>query len=142
MPAPAVIAGLFSIGEKLIDHWFPDAEEADKRKAEFALMLAQNKMETLKISMSAIVAEAESEDPWTSRARPTFLYVIYVMILISIPMGILSAFQPEIAARIATGMQLWLAAIPDGLWALFGVGYTGYAVNRTYDKHSENKHTR
>jgi len=38
----------------------------------------------MQISLSAIMAEANSHDPWTSRARPTFLYVIYGVILLSV----------------------------------------------------------
>jgi len=35
----------------------------------------------------------------TSRARPSFLYVMYSMIMISIPFAVLWAFQPAVAAR-------------------------------------------
>lgn len=84
--------------------------------------------------MAAILAEAQSQDPWTSRARPSFMYVIYVMILMGIPMGFLSAFRPDLAAAIAHGMQLWLAAIPEPLYALFGAGYMGYAYARSWEK--------
>ena len=81
-----------------------------------------------------MVAEASSPDPWTSRARPAFLYVMYVMILSAIPMGIVYAVDPTIADNVAKGFGTWLTAIPSELYALFGVGYTGYAVMRTYDK--------
>ena len=82
----------------------------------------------------SILAEASSTDPWTSRARPSFLYVIYVMILMSIPMGVLSAFEPQMADAIASGMQKWLEAIPEDLYVLFGIGYVGYAGARTWEK--------
>ena len=137
---PAVATGLFSIGSKLIDHWFPDAEEADKRKTELLVLAQQGELKELEIGLSAIIAEANSSDKWTSRARPAFLYIIYIMILMAIPMGILSAFEPEIATRIASGIQLWLAAIPESLWGLFGAGYLGYTGAREYGKHSKNKH--
>ena len=84
--------------------------------------------------MKAIITEASSADPWTSRARPTFMYVIYVMILCSIPMGILSAFQPTMAVAIAAGMKAWLASIPSELYTLFGVGYVGYVYQRGKEK--------
>jgi len=138
---PAIATGLFSIGDKLIDHFFPDDDQKAVRKAELLTLIQNGELKELEISMSAIIAEANSDDPWTSRARPSFLYVMYIMILIAIPMGILSAFAPDVAVRIATGMKLWLGAIPESMWALFGVGYTGYVVNRTYDKHSKNKHS-
>lgn len=54
--------------------------------------------------------------------------------LIPDPMGILSLFSPESATTIAGGMKAWLAAIPDGMWATFGIGYSGYAIARSMDK--------
>jgi len=57
-----------------------------------------------------------------------------VMILMSIPMGVLSAFEPQMADAIASGMQKWLAAIPEDLYVLFGIGYVGYAGARTWEK--------
>ena len=110
--------------------------EAERAKVEtefkVALLTAEDKV--LQTRMSAIVEEAKSSDPWTSRARPSFLYVMYVMILISIPMGITSAISPSTAADIAEGMKSWLQAIPDALWAMFGTGYLGYVVTREYGK--------
>jgi len=38
------------------------------------------------------------------------------------------------ATQIATGMQAWLAAIPDALWHVFGIGYLGYTGAREYGK--------
>ncbi len=84
--------------------------------------------------MSAIVMEAQSSDPLTSRARPAFLYVMYIMILTSIPMGILFALNPILAADIIKGVQAWLDAIPTEMWALFGAGYLGYTNKRSEDK--------
>jgi len=131
---PAVATGLFSIGSKLIDHWFPDAEEADKRKTEL-LVLAQNgHLKELEIGLSAIIAEANSADKWTSRARPSFLYVVYLLLLSSIPMGILFAFQPEVAQNVILGFQGWLDAIPDNIITLFGTVMLGYVGARTYEK--------
>jgi hypothetical protein len=133
-----LVGGVLDIGKTLIERIFPDKEKqaTERAQAEFALaQLAQEgKIKEMATEMSAIIAEAQSADPWTSRARPTFLYVIYVMILMGIPMGVLSAFKPEMAAAIATGMQLWLAAIPDELYTLFGVGYLGYAGTRMFEK--------
>jgi hypothetical protein len=133
-----VIQGVLGIGQTLIDRLFPDKikQAAERAAAERELLALHQsgKTEEMAVAMSAILAEAQSPDPWTSRARPTFLYVIYVMILASLPMGVLSAFEPEIATRVAAGMQAWLAAIPSELYALFGVGYVGYAYQRTVEK--------
>jgi hypothetical protein len=134
-----VTGNVISSGFKLIDSLFTSDEERDAAKLKLTKLAQDGQLKELEIGMSAIIAEANSTDPWTSRARPSFLYVMYIMILTAIPMGILSAFQPEIATRIADGLQQWLTAIPSEMWGLFGVGYTGYAATRTYDKHSKNK---
>jgi hypothetical protein len=132
------LGSIFDFGSKIIDKLFPDkvAQEAERTKAQLALLQMQQSGEMTELTerMKAIVTEASSSDPWTSRARPSFMYVMYIMILASIPMGILSAFNPSIATAIAQGMKAWLAAIPSEFVQLFGVGYIGYAAARTVDK--------
>jgi len=129
------ITAALDIGGKLIDKIFPDPEQRDKAKLEMIKAQQDGQFREIEVQMSAIIAEAKSADPWTSRARPSFLYVMYIMILTAIPMGIVSAFRPEIAVQVANGMRAWLAAVPDSLWAVFGVGYTGYTVARSaWDK--------
>ena len=129
------ITAALEIGGKIIDKIFPDQESKQRAKIELAIMQQNGELKELETRMSAILAEAKSADPWTSRARPSFLYVIYLMILMAIPIGILSAFNPAMAIQIASGMQAWLASIPDALWATFGIGYTGYTVARSvWDK--------
>jgi Holin of 3TMs, for gene-transfer release len=76
----------------------------------------------------------QSPDPWTTRARPTFLYVIYVMILWAIPMSIIAAFFPGVAQHMTAGIAAYLAAIPESVWALFGTGYLGYTAARSWGK--------
>ena len=78
--------------------------------------------------------EANSADPWTSRARPSFLYVMYVMILWALPMGLIAAFRSDAAASIASGMNAYLNGLPEPLYALFGTGYLGYTAARQWGK--------
>lgn len=136
-PVTAVVDLVNGIGGKLVDRLFPDkiGQAAERSRAEFELtqLTFDSDIKLYQTQLSAIIAEAQSADPWTSRARPSFLYVIYVMILVSLPMGLLSAYSPDIAARISNGMKMWLAAIPDPLWALFGAGYLGYVTAKSYD---------
>jgi hypothetical protein len=110
-----------------------------EKKAEAQLKLYElersGELKELELQMSAILAEAQSTDPWTSRARPSFMYVIYIMLLMGIPMGFLSAYDPVVAANVALGFRAWLEAIPKELYGLFGVGYVGYTGARTYEKY-------
>lgn len=91
-------------------------------------------MEAVKTQLSAIISESKSSDPWTSRARPSFLYVMYAIILWSIPMGVIAAFRPETALSIANGMNAYLNGLPEPLYALFGTGYLGYTAARQWGK--------
>ena len=139
MANPLIVGGVVDLLSKGIDRIFPNKVERDKAKK--ALLMAQQDghLKELEISMSAIIAEAQSHDAWTSRARPSFLYTMYVVILASIPMGVLFAVDAQTAANVTTGFRDWLAAIPDEMWWLFGAGYLGYAGARTYEKGKLNK---
>lgn len=135
MALPAMAMGsLISGAFDLVDDLFTSDEEREAAKLKLIKAQQAGKLKELEVSMSAILAEANSEDPWTSRARPSFLYVMYAMILAAIPMGILSAFSPATATAVASGMQAWLGAIPEGMWATFGAGFLGYSAARSVDK--------
>lgn len=133
IPIP-VIDGVFNLGSELIKRLFPDP--AQKAQAELVLLEMQQRgeLELFKTQLSAILAEAQSPDPWTSRARPSFMYVIYLLLLFGLPMGFISAYDPTIASNISIGFKQWLTAIPSDLYTLFGVGYLGYAGARTWEK--------
>ena len=73
-------------------------------------------------------------DPWNSRSRATFLYVMYVLLLGAIPVGLIGAVRPAAAAAIAAAMRAYLDAIPEPLYALFGTGYLGYTVAREWGR--------
>ena len=73
-------------------------------------------------------------DPWVTRARPGFLYVMYALLLGAIPVGLLAAVRPGAAQAIARGMSAYLNAIPEPLYALFGTGYPGYTAAREWGK--------
>ena len=129
-----IIEGIISPIAKLIDKIIPDPQARDQAKLELLKLHGSQEMETLKTQLSAIVTEAQSSDPWTSRARPSFLYVMYALLLWAIPMGLIAAAQPAMAADIARGMNAYLAGIPEPLYALFGTGYLGYTAARSWGK--------
>lgn len=119
---------------KLIDKIIPDPDARDRAKLELLKLEGSQEMEALKTQMAAIIAEANSSDPWTSRARPSFLYVMYTLLLWAIPMGLIAAARPDMADGIARGMNAYLAGIPEPLYALFGTGYLGYTAARAWGK--------
>ena len=130
----SLISGLIGPVAKLIDKIIPDPRARDAAKLELLKLQGGQEMETLRTQMAAILAEAQSADPWTSRARPSFLYIMYIIILWSIPMGVIAAFRPDVAQGIAEGMNGYLSGIPEALWGLFGTGYLGYTAARQWGK--------
>jgi hypothetical protein len=84
--------------------------------------------------MNPMTTDTTATDPWATRARPTFLYVIYALLLWSLPMGLIAGWRPDIAAAITAGMRDYLNALPEPLYALFGTGYLGYTAARAWGK--------
>lgn len=130
----SLIEGIIGPIAGLIDRIIPEPKARDAAKLELIRLQGTQDMEALRTQLSAILAEAQSLDPWTSRARPSFLYVMYALLLWSIPMGLIAAVRPEMATGIAHGMNAYLAGIPEPLYALFGTGYLGYTAARTWGK--------
>lgn len=124
---------------KIIDKIIPDKAEAEKAKLAFYQAQQQGELEEIKTALSAIIAEAQSTDQWTSRARPSFLYVVYALILASLPMAVVYVYSPETAQGLVDGFHKWLDAIPDKYIDLFGIGYLGYTGARSFDKWKKRK---
>jgi len=118
----------------LIDKIIPDKDARARAKLELLQLEGSQQLAEIQARLSAIVAEAGSRDPWTSRARPSFLYVMYAMILFALPMGILAAFAPEAAEDIGKGVTAYMRGLPEELYALFGTGYLGYTAARQWGK--------
>jgi hypothetical protein len=118
----------------IIDKVIPDKAARERAKLELIALEGTQEMRMIEAQLQAIVAEAQSNDPWTSRARPSFLYVMYSIILFALPMGVLSAFSPQMAEEIAAGINTYLNGLPEPLYALFGTGYLGYTAARQWGK--------
>lgn len=131
---PLLIGGVLDIGKSIIERLFPDPAQRAKAELELLTMQQSGELKELETRMSAIVMEAQSKDPWTSRARPGFLYTMYILFLASLPMGLLFAISPETAEAVTVGFKNWLAAIPEPMYTLFGMGYLGYAGARSWEK--------
>lgn len=125
---------ILGVGSKILDKVLPDQKA--KAEAKIKLLELEQKGEFREDEMryEAIVAEAKSADPWTSRARPSFMYVIYIYLLAGIPFAIFGAFMPNEAKLVSEALSQWFKAIPGELYALFGAGYLGYGAYRSIDK--------
>lgn len=125
-----LIAPIFSLLDKLI----PDPKAREAAKLQLLQAEGQQALQEMQASLSAIVTEAQSPDPWTSRARPSFLYVVYALLLASLPMGLVYAYDPATAKAITEGFHAWMSAIPEPIIQLFGLGYLGYTGARSFEK--------
>ena len=130
----AIIEAIVGPVSRLLDKIIPDPEARDRAKLELVKLQGDQEMAAIGAQMQAIVAEAQSSDPWTSRARPSFLYVMYALILWAIPMGLIAGANPQMALGIGNGMTAYLRGLPEELYALFGTGYLGYTAARTWGK--------
>ena len=130
----AIIQSLIGPVSAILDRIVPDKEARERAKLELIELEGSHELRAIEARLSAIVAEARSTDPWTSRARPSFLYVMYALILWALPMGVIAGFWPETARDIAGGMNAYLGGIPEELYALFGTGYLGYTAARQWGK--------
>lgn len=130
----AILESLITPIAAIIDKIIPDPDARAKAKLELLQLQGSQELKAIETRIAAILAEANSADPWTSRARPSFLYVMYAMILWAIPMGIIASIRPETAFAIANGMNAYLSGLPEPLYALFGTGYLGYTVARQWGK--------
>ena len=130
----AIVDAIIGPVAGLLDKLIPDPRAREAAQRELLRLEGTQELERMKTQMAAVLAEAGAADPWTSRARPSFLYVMYALLLWSIPMGLIAAADPATAQAIAHGMNAYLAGLPEPLYALFGTGYLGYTVAREWGK--------
>lgn len=131
--APLVASAIPILGS-LLDKLIPDREAAAKAKLALLELESKGELAELDWAMKAIIAEAQSGDPFTSRARPAFLYVIYIYILMAVPVAMVSVFAPEEVIRFTDAFRAFLGAVPEPFLWLFGAGYLGYSGARSWDK--------
>lgn len=129
-PISAVANAVATITDKI----WPNPTEAEAAKIAEMKERTADAVALLDAQNRAANAEAASSDHWTSRARPSFMYVMYIMILWGIPMGILAAISPSTAVAVGEGFKAWLGAIPTTLWEIYGGCYAIYTWKRTDEK--------
>ncbi len=105
------------------------------KAAELALKVQELESKVEEGRVSILVAEAVSADPWTSRARPSFMYVFYLVILILVLMApFIGIFFPLEMKQFYVNVGDGFKAIPDIMWEVFCVGYLGYTGARQFGK--------
>jgi hypothetical protein len=130
-----IASGLFDIGKALIDKLIPDPAENAKAQLELMRLDQNGQLTELQTRMSTIMAEAQSEDPWTSRARPSFMYIFYAIILSMVVVApLLGIFFPGQMDAFFSNVGKGFSSIPEELWWTFSVGYLGYSGSKTFER--------
>jgi hypothetical protein len=130
-----MIGQLIEIGGDLLDKVIPDKDKRREAKAKLAEMAQKGEMTRLSERMKTIRMEAGSEDAWTRRARPSFMYVVYLVLVVNcVVMPLCAIWAPEAVAKYHASIGNGFQAIPGEVWATFTAGYLGYSGLRTYEK--------
>ena len=99
---------------KLLDRIIPDPRARDSAKMELLKLQGDQEMASLATQMQAIVAEAQSPDPWTSRARREVCAFTKKPVVAS---GGVSSLQDLIALRALTAIGVEGAIVGKALYA-------------------------
>jgi len=105
--------------------------EHEIRMKEYELQVKAMEAESRAIEQASmnIRAEAQSGDKYTSRARPTFMYLFYVVIAFNM---IIVPLSQMIGGY---GLQnVKLIDVPEWFYELFLYGYLGYVGARAFEK--------
>lgn len=130
-----MLKGLLDIGGDLLDRVIPDPDAKREAKARLMELHQQGDLHQMESRMSAIRTEAASSDAWTSRARPTFMYVFYFVILSLVVIApAIGVAAPEAMTAFFQNVQSGFAAVPTEMWTVFAAGYLGYGGFRTVEK--------
>lgn len=115
----------------VVDRFVETPEEKAKALKELREIEERETGTLLKATHAVIQEEARSEDPWVRRARPTFLWLMYVILGFNyIALPLLNVLSIALNA----GITLEPITLPEELYWLFGSAYLGYAGARTWDK--------
>lgn len=111
-------------------------EPLDANKAaELALKAQELEAQLESTKLSIAVAEASSQDKWTSRARPSFMYVFYFLLIsLVIVAPFIGVFFQAHMDRFYINVAAGFKAVPDAMWVTFTCGYLGYVGARQYGK--------
>lgn len=108
-----------------------DANAHEIQMKEYELTVKSMEAETKLVEQASmnIRAEAQSGDKYTSRARPTFMYVFYCILAFNF------LFLPIVQMVKGVGLEnLKPIEFPDIMWEIFIAGYLGYVGVRSFEK--------
>ena len=106
-----------------------NAHEIQMKEYELQVRTMDAESKAIEAASANIRAEAQSGDKWTSRARPTFLYLFYVILAFNFILVPIAQMIQGISFA-----QLRPIEFPVILWEVFVAGYLGYTGVRSWEK--------
>lgn len=125
---------VFGFLTNVIDKIFPDAGERERVKLLLLKLEQEGELARIAAQSNIIMAEAQSQDKWTSRARPSFMYVFYMILMMLTFGAVISVWYPGEVRTAAFTFKELFEGIPEPMWWTFTAGYLGYTGARTWEK--------
>ncbi|MBN2317929.1 MAG: hypothetical protein JXR49_02580 [Acidobacteria bacterium] len=108
--------------------------EIQMKEYELTVKAMETEKATIAEASANIRAEAQSGDKMVSRARPTFLYLFYIILAFNFVVLPLAQMIGGVAVT-----DLKPIDFPDILWEVFIAGYLGYVGAREFGKYKRTK---
>lgn len=129
-----VATGLFDVARNLINKLVQDPAANAEMQLKLMELDANNELAMLQQQMAAIVAEANSSDPWTSRARPSFMYLFYAIVIFMVVVApLVGVFFPDKMDLLFMNVNKGFSAIPEPMWWTFTAGFLGYSGSKSLE---------
>ena len=111
-----------------------NAHEIQLKEYELTVKAMEAETKLVEAASSNIRAEAQSGDKYTSRARPTFFYLFYVILAFNYVFLPITQMVKGISLE-----DLKPIAFPEIMWEVFVAGFLGYVGFRSWEKVTSNK---
>ncbi len=121
---------LLDFGSKVLDKFFPNADDAAKAKAALAEQMLQGAFAEDLAQIAVNVEEAKSTDKYTSRARPTIMWICAGGLAYATV--VLPVF--EFFAKVVFGYEGDFPMIDWALLSQVMIGILGLGAMRSFDK--------
>jgi hypothetical protein len=106
--------------------------EIQMKEYELTVKAMDAESKAIEAASKNIQAEATSGDKFTSRARPTFMYLFYIILTFNYIILPISQMIAGVGV-----LNLKPIEFPMILWEVFTAGFLGYTGVRTFEKYSK-----
>lgn len=130
----SIFDGIAKIISEGIDKVVPDANVRLEAKTKLAELEKNGELQELHDYLDLLKTEAASDDNYTRRARPTALYVIYILLCWGLLCSVISIFSPGKSAEMLNIFNTFFTRLPDNFYTLLETLFGIYAGARTIEK--------